>query len=213
MQMPMNNFQKLYQELKKEYGRPREQWSLWCKRPKTAREKERVLIGAILTQNTSWRNVELAMANLKRARADSLAALYRLGQKKIAPLIKPAGFYKIKAGYVFNLAELVIKNFGSLKKMARVKTPELRRRLLAVKGVGPETADSILLYGLAKPVFVIDEYTRRLVKARRLARNLSYEFLRELFEKNLKKDYRLYQDFHALIVINGKNGRGIMNNE
>ena len=82
---------------------------------------------------------------------------------------------------------------------------ELRRKLLELKGIGPETADSILLYGLDKPIFVIDEYTRRLVRKRKLSKNMSYGFLQELFEKNLKKDFRLYQDFHALIVIDGKN--------
>jgi endonuclease-3 related protein len=81
---------------------------------------------------------------------------------------------------------------------------KLREKLLKLKGIGPETADSILLYALDKPVFVIDEYTRRLVKKRNLAKNFSYKFLQELFEKNLKKDFRLYQDFHALIVIDGK---------
>ncbi|OGZ21398.1 MAG: hypothetical protein A3D46_02675 [Candidatus Nealsonbacteria bacterium RIFCSPHIGHO2_02_FULL_43_13] len=82
---------------------------------------------------------------------------------------------------------------------------ERRERLLELKGIGPETADSIMLYALDKPVFVIDEYTRRLVKKRSLAKNLSYAFLQKLFERNLKKDFRRYQDFHALIVINGKN--------
>jgi endonuclease-3 related protein len=83
---------------------------------------------------------------------------------------------------------------------------KLREKLLKLKGIGPETADSILLYALDKPVFVIDEYTRRLVKKRNLAQKFSYDFLQDLFEKNLKKDLRLYQDFHALIVIEGKNG-------
>ncbi len=81
----------------------------------------------------------------------------------------------------------------------------MREELLELKGIGPETADSILLYALDKPVFVIDEYTRRLVKKRGLAKNFSYAFLQKLFEENLKKDFRSYQDFHALIVINGKN--------
>lgn len=201
----MNNFKKLYRQLKNQYGRPKEQWSLWCKRPKTRKEKEEVLIGAILTQRTNWRNVELAMNNLKRVRADCLKGLCRLGVKRLAPLIRPAGFYQTKAAYLLALAEFVLKNYGDLEKMAMAETLELRRQLLDLKGIGPETADSILLYGLAKPVFVIDEYTRRLVKARGLTRDLSYDFLQKLFEENLRKDFRLYQDFHALIVIAGKN--------
>ena len=82
---------------------------------------------------------------------------------------------------------------------------ELREKLLNLLGVGPETADSILLYGLDKPIFVIDEYTKRLVRKEKLARDLSYDYLQKLFESNLSRDFALYQDFHALIVIDGKN--------
>ena len=89
--------------------------------------------------------------------------------------------------------------------MQRSDPCKLREEVLALKGIGEGTADSILLYALDKPIFVVDEYTRRLVKKRRLANNLSYAFLQKLFEKNLRKDFRLYQDFHALIVIDGKN--------
>ena len=204
----MNIFKKLYQELKSQYGHGGEQWALWCKRPKTRPEEEEVLIGAILTQRTNWKNVELALDNLKNAKVNSLKDIYRLGEKKLAPLIKPSGFYQTKAGYLFYLAEFVIKNYGGLEKMKKIEASELREQLLKLKGIGPETADSILLYGLARPVFVIDEYTRRLVKERGLAKNLSYEFLQQLFEKNLRKNFRLYQDFHALIVIARKKAAG-----
>jgi len=88
--------------------------------------------------------------------------------------------------------------------MKKEKLQDLREKLLKLKGVGLETADSILLYGLDKPVFVIDEYTRRLMKRHKLAKNLSYQFLQKLFEGKIKRDFRLYQDFHALIVIDGK---------
>ncbi len=121
------------------------------------------------------------------------------------PLIRPSGFYRTKTSYILGLARYVIKNYGNLEKMKRKEPRELRKELLGLKGLGPETADSILLYGLSKPIFVIDEYTRRLVEKRKLSQNMSYDFLQELFEKNLKKDFRLYQDFHALIVIDGKN--------
>jgi len=195
----MNALEKLYRELRRKYGTPEGQWKLWCKRPKTKKEREEVIIGAILTQRTNWKNVDLAINNLKKARVNSLESILRLGKNKLAPLIKPSGFYRTKADYLFNLAKFMLKSHdsGSLA--------ERRERLLELKGIGPETADSILLYALDKPVFVIDEYTRRLVKKRNLAKNLSYAFLQKLFEKNLKKDFRLYQDFHALIVIDGKN--------
>ena len=200
----MNTFEQLYKELKNRYGCPKGQWQVWCKRPKTEKEREEVIIEAILTQRANWKNVELAFRNLKRAKMDSLKNIYEQG-KKIAPLIRPSGFYKAKADYLFHISEFVIKNYGTLDKMKKEKTQVLREKLLKLKGIGFETADSILLYALDKPVFVIDEYTRRLIKRHKLTKNLSYHFLQQLFEKNLKKDFRLYQDFHALIVIDGKN--------
>lgn len=201
----MNIFEKLYQELEKKYDKPQGQWRLWCQRLKTNKEREEVIIGAILTQRTNWNNVELTLKNLKKAKIDSLKDIYQLGPLKLENLIKPSGFYKVKAQYLFNLAQFVIKTYGTIEKMKKVETKELREQLLSLKGIGPETADSILLYALDKPSFVIDEYTRRLIKKRNLAKNLSYAFLQKLFEKNLRKDFRLYQDFHALIVIDGKN--------
>jgi len=201
----MNVFGKLYKGLKRKYGQPKGQWILWCKRPKTDQEREEVLVGAILTQRTNWKNVDLALGNLKRIRINSLRDIYQLGVKKLAPLIKPSGLYQTKTNYLFHLIEFIFDNYGNLEKMRKTDFKKLRERLLKLKGIGPETADSILLYALDKPVFVIDEYTRRLIKKRGLAKNLSYTFLQKLFEKNLRKDFRLYQDFHALIVINGKN--------
>jgi len=200
----MNAFKNLYQELKKKYGLPYGQWVLWCKKQKNNREREEVIIGAILTQRTNWRNVELAIKNLNQAKIKSLKDIYGRGPKKLESLIKPSGFYKTKAQYLFNLAKFIIENYGGLEKMKKEKTEVLREKLLKLKGIGPETADSILLYALDKPIFVIDEYTRRLVKKRKLAKNLSYTSLQKLFEKNLRKDFKLYQDFHALIVIDGK---------
>jgi endonuclease-3 related protein len=201
----MNAFKNLYQELKKKYGLPYGQWVLWCKKQKNNQEREEVIIGAILTQRTNWRNVELAIKNLNQAKIKSLKDIYGRGPKKLESLIKPSGFYKTKAQYLFNLTKFIIENYGGLEKMKKEKTEVLREKLLKLKGIGPETADSILLYALDKPIFVIDEYTRRLVKKRKLAKNLSYTSLQKLFEKNLRKDFKLYQDFHALIVIDGKN--------
>ncbi len=199
---------KLYKELYTKHGRPTGQWRLWCKRPKTTREREEIIIGAVLTQRTNWNNVEMAIARLKDARVCSLDDICYLGQKnrkKLVRLIKSSGFYRQKGGYLLGLARFIRKNYGNIEKMRKTNLSRLREELLCLKGLGPETTDSILLYGLEKPIFVIDEYTRRLIKRYRLAENLSYSFLQELFEKNLPKDYRLYQDFHALIVIEGKN--------
>jgi len=200
-------FLKIYQELRERYGKPKDQWKLWCKRKKTEREREWVAIEAILTQRTNWRNVEMAMNNLKKNKLDSLSKIYQLGSKRISGLIKPAGFYQQKAECLFLLAKFIIEEHGSLKAIKRERKEILREKLLRLKGIGPETADSILLYALDKPVFVIDEYTKRFVKERKIADNFSYSYLQNLFEKNLKKDFKLYQDFHALFVIDGKRKR------
>jgi len=172
----MKKIYSLYLSLLKKYGKSKKQWGLWCKRPKTTREKEEVIMGAILTQQTNWKNVEKALENLKNKKIVSLRSLYRLGPEKLVPLIKPAGFYKIKAQYLFNLAKFVIVNYGSLKKLKKIAFKKLRKKLLEVKGLGPETTDSILLYALDKPIFVIDEYTRRFVMSRQYDNVLVEQF-------------------------------------
>jgi len=208
--MAKNKIFGLYQKLRKKYGHPKGQWILWCKRPKTNKEREEVIIGAILTQRANWKNAELAMANLKKAKINSLKGIYKLGlknRKKLALLIRSSGFYQQKADYLFGLAKFILKEYSGLKKMENNDLSLLRNSLLGLKGIGPETADSILLYGLEKPVFVIDEYTRRFAKKNRLTNEYDYHFLQNLFEKSLERNFRLYQDFHALIVIDGKNNK------
>lgn len=193
-----NKILALYKDLERQYGEPKGQWKLWCKRPKTKLEKEKVIIGAILTQRTNWQNVELSFELMRKSGLKSLKDIYNLGKKdfnKLVQSVRPSGFYKTKAKYLLGMAEFFTKKQGEIK----------RDDLLNLKGVGKETADSILLYASEKPIFVIDEYTRRFIKEKKLAKNLSYDYLQKLFEKNLPRDWRLYQDFHALIVINGKN--------
>ena len=194
-----------YQELEKKYGRSRGQWKLWCRREKSEKEREEVVIGAVLTQRTSWKNVEFCLANLKKAKMNSLRKISKAGVAKITPLIRPCGFYKTKAFYLLGLAKFIVENYQTIKKMKKERTEVLRERLLEQRGIGPETADSILLYALDKPVFVIDEYTKRFVKKKNLKRQgFSYSSLQRFFEKNLAKNFRLYQDFHSLIVIDGQ---------
>lgn len=202
--LKMNLLEEIYNKLKRKYKKNQKQWEIWCKRKKTKKEREEIIIGSILTQRTNWNNVEKAMENLKKAKINSLEKIYKLGRKKLSLLIKPAGFYKTKANYLFNLAKFIIKNYGNIEKMKKEKTEILREKLLKLKGIGPETADSILLYALDKPIFVIDEYTKRLVKKYKLTKNFSYSFLQKLFQENLPQDLNLYQNFHALIVIDGK---------
>ena len=193
---------KLYVDLRSKHGFPRGQWGLWCKRMKTLKNREEVVIGAVLTQNTNWKNAEQAISNLKKNKACSLRGV--LKSRNLAELIRPSGFYRQKAGYLANLCRFILKKYKGLERMKKAETSALRQELLGLKGIGPDTADSILLYALDKPVFVIDEYTRRWVKKHRLSKNLSYNALQRLFEMNLKKDFRFFQDFHALIVIEGK---------
>lgn len=197
----------LYLDLKRKYGPPKGQWFLWCKRKKSISEREEVIIGAVLTQRANWKNVEMALENLKKAKANSLMAIYILGKKNpslLKNLVKPVGFYRRKTERLFALTKFIIDTYGGVKKMKRQKAEKLRRQLLAIKGVGEETADDILLYALDKPVFVIDNYTRRFVEYYQLSSCFSYSCLQSFFQKRIRKDFRLYQDFHALIVIWGK---------
>jgi len=197
----------LYQELLKKYGTPKGNWKKWCKRNKNWQDKEEIALGAILTQRTSWQNVELALKNLKKERILSIDKIYRLGQediKRLENLIKATGFYKQKAKRIYYFCEFIVKNYGSLQEFFKNDLAICRMKLLEIPGIGPETADSILLYAGEKLIFVIDEYTRRLVKKYNLSNRFSYDFLQQLFQQDLPKDIRIYQDFHAMIVLEGK---------
>ncbi|MBM3246770.1 MAG: endonuclease III domain-containing protein [Candidatus Omnitrophica bacterium] len=165
-----------------------------------------VMVGAILTQNTSWANVEKAIANLKRNRLLEPAKLYQIPQKRLAGLIRPAGYYNIKAKRLRNFLRFLLEDYkGNLSSMSAADTPALRQALLAVNGIGPETADSILLYALDKPVFVVDAYTRRIFFRHRLIKEgAAYQEIQDLFMKNLKKDVELFNEYHALLVKLGK---------
>lgn len=198
---------KLYRNLLLKHGRPGGQWRLWCKRNKTEKEREMVMMGAILTQRTNWKNVELTLDRLERRQINSLSNVYRLGlknKKQLSMLLKPSGFYKIKTNYLLSLARFVFINYQTVSRLKSEKTEKIRKELTALRGVGTETADSILLYALDKPVFVIDEYTKRVVKKYKITRDLKYQSLQNLFQNSLKRNFKLYQDFHALIVIEGK---------
>jgi endonuclease III related protein len=193
----------LYGYLFKKHGQPLGQWSLWCKRAKTIEDREEVAIGAILTQNTNWRNVLKAVENLRQAGYLSLSAIRDLGQsdlRELARLIKPAGFYNSKSKYLFALSEYVVRGEG-MEKIAQRDPEKVRNELLALKGVGKETADSILLYGLHKPIFVIDEFTRRICRREDICDERDYDKLQNIFQNYLNEDVAFFQDFHALIVI------------
>jgi endonuclease-3 related protein len=172
-----------------------------------ARTPFEVIVGAILTQSTAWSNVERAIANLHRERLLTPAALERVPTARLARLVRPSGYFRQKAKKLKAFVRFLRQRFdGSLARMFRTPTGELREMLLGVHGIGPETADSILLYAGNHPVFVVDAYTRRvLLRHGLITEKDGYEDLRALFESSLPRDVRLYNEFHALLVNVGKN--------
>jgi endonuclease III related protein len=165
-----------------------------------------VMVGAILTQNTNWTNVEKAIVNLKRDGLLSVRAMYALPPAELAALIRPAGFFRLKTGRLRAFLKFFIDDYaGDAARMADVATEALREKLLHVKGIGPETADSILLYALGKPIFVIDAYTKRILNRHRLCiEDATYEELQELFMDSLPREAALFNDYHAQLVEVGK---------
>jgi endonuclease III related protein len=166
-----------------------------------------VIVGAILTQNTSWANVERAITNLRRERLLSVRALEQVPFQRLANLIRPSGYFRQKAkklkAFVYFLRE---EYSGSLVRMFKTPTHELREKLLAVHGIGPETADSILLYAGHKDIFVVDAYTKRILSRHGwVGEDASYEEMRSLVESELPREVSRYNEFHALLVNVGKN--------
>jgi endonuclease-3 related protein len=165
-----------------------------------------VAVGAILTQNTNWKNVALAIGRLKEAGLLTAGALQELPETFLAEYIRPAGYYNIKARRLKNFLDFLFNRYGgSMEAMAAAPLELLRPELLAVKGIGPETADSILLYGLEKPTFVVDAYTFRILSRHGLtAEPSTYEELQAIFMDALPSETEPYQEYHALLVKVGK---------
>ncbi|OIO63783.1 endonuclease III [Candidatus Woesearchaeota archaeon CG_4_10_14_0_2_um_filter_33_10] len=164
--------------------------------PGNNKQRFEICIGAILTQNTSWPQVEKALLNIKGLKALTPQAIKKLSLEKLKQAIKPAGYFNQKARKIKEFTDFYL----SLKN--RVPT---REELLNVWGIGPETADSILLYAFKVPTFVVDAYTRRIFsKLGFIKKHASYEEIKKLFENNLEKDLKLYQEYHSLIVEHAK---------
>ncbi|GAB4487168.1 MAG: endonuclease III domain-containing protein [Thermodesulfovibrionales bacterium] len=161
-----------------------------------------VAVGAILTQNTNWSNVEKTIRNLKSARALSCRRLHEMPVRRLASLIRPAGYFNVKAHRLKNFVDVLVSRYGgSMKRMAKTDPAKIRDELLAVNGIGPETADSIILYALGRPVFVIDAYTKRIFSRHKLLNpEAAYDAYQELFHENLERDVSLYNEYHALLV-------------
>ncbi|VAV85452.1 Endonuclease III [hydrothermal vent metagenome] len=174
-----------------------------------AETKFEVIVGAVLTQNTNWGNVERAIANLKEAGVLTPDAMHALTQDSLAKLIRPAGYFNVKAGRLGNFLEHLFNNYGdgekNLTDFLKKDTEVLRAELLSVNGIGPETADSILLYAARKAVFVIDAYTKRILTRHGLiGDDAGYAEMQALFMDNLEEDSILFNEYHALIVMTGK---------
>lgn len=184
----------LYRSLYEAYG-PQRWWP--------AETPFEMIVGAILTQATAWRNVERAVENLKSAGDLIPHLILQLDEKKLAELIRPAGYPNLKARRLKSFVEHLFRRYnGSLEGMLSQDLDPLRDELLGIHGIGPETADSILLYAAGKPSFVVDAYTRRLLRRLGLIEDegIEYEKLRALFMENLPRDVALYNEYHALIV-------------
>lgn len=185
----------IYRRLFATYG-PRHWWP--------AQSPFEVMVGAVLTQNTAWVNVEKAITNLKRARVLSPKAIIDASPAQLGGWLRPSGFFNVKAARLGALCRWLLSQ-GGMRRVADMPTDALRTELLAVHGIGPETADDILLYAFARPVFVIDEYTRRTFgRLGIVAGGEGYETLRGMFEGSLGRDARLFNEYHALIVTHGK---------
>lgn len=190
-------FKKVYGQLHEAFG-PRNWWP-----GETSFE---VIVGAILTQNTAWANVEKAISNLKKEKLLTPRRLNEIDISRLAQLIKPAGYFNVKARRLKSFLDFLFKEYhGNLRLMRKESAKALRNKLLNVNGIGPETCDSILLYALEKQIFVIDAYTRRIFSRCGLVKDdIPYEKLQSIFMENLPRDTKLYNEYHALIVQLGK---------
>ena len=165
-----------------------------------------VMVGAVLTQRTSWRNVERAIANLKDAGAFNARRLAGIPARRLEQLLRPVGFFRVKAKRLHSFLAWLQREWGGQpSRLMRRPTQEARAALLSVTGIGPETADAMLLYAGNHPVFVADAYARRILSRHGLVRtDASYDELQRLFEVSLPRDAQLYNEYHALLVRLGK---------
>lgn len=187
------NLLKIHTTLLKEFG-PQKWWP--------ADSPFEVMVGAVLTQNTNWNNVSLAIANLKKKSLLTPKGIVSADKRKLMAAIRPSGFYNQKAAYLKGFNRYILERFdGDLRKIFQAETSALRNELLDIRGLGPETADSILLYACNKPVFVIDAYTRRIFGRHGVQiKDSDYSGWQKYFESQLPRDVKLFNEYHALIV-------------
>ena len=191
-------YQEVYDRLLTHFG-PQHWWP-----GETAIE---IVVGAVLTQNTNWLNVTRAIANLQNAGGLSYSALLEMSMEDLALHVRPSGYYNVKSKRLKNLLLMIRDRYdGDLQRLLQDETQTARDNLLAVQGIGPETADSILLYAGGQPVFVVDAYTHRVFSRHGLiAEESDYHSIQEEFVSRLPADSALYNEYHALLVMLGKN--------
>lgn len=195
MRPTTKQLEEIYQRLYAAYGQ--QHW--W-----PADSPFEIMVGAILTQNTAWINVEKAIQNLKKAQSLNTHSIIEMSDESLAALIRPSGYFNIKTQRLKNFTNWFVAE-GRFNGLNKFRDLELRKRLLGVNGIGPETADDILLYAFERPFFVIDAYTRRLLKTFELITgDEPYETLRQYFNTSLASDVELFKEYHALIVRHAK---------
>ncbi|MCX5781184.1 MAG: hypothetical protein NT145_00530 [Elusimicrobia bacterium] len=171
----------------------------------SGKERFEICLGAILTQNTAWKNVEKAIENLNRKKLIDINKIAKIFNKKLALLIRPSGYYNQKAGRLKDFATWLVKSYDSNIGSFFTKSPQsARNELLSLKGIGPETADSMLLYAGNKLTFVVDAYTVRIGQRLGWFKDINYGFIKNFFENNLPESVELYKEYHALFVALGK---------
>ena len=187
----MNKIYKIYKILYKRFG-PQHWWP--------GDTPFEVMVGAILTQNTAWKNVEKAINNLKKRNLLSPNGIYNISIEETAEIIRPSGFFNIKAKRLKSFISFFMEKYGGDIEKMKIDN-DMREKLLSISGIGKETADSILLYALNIPVFVIDAYTKRVFARHNIIKeDASYDEIQSIFMDALPKDVQIYNEYHALIV-------------
>jgi endonuclease III related protein len=213
----MNKIKEIYEWLLNEYGH--QGWwpitpigcctgdlpkPIYGLKAKTNKQKLEIIFGAILTQNTSWKNIEKAIIELNKKNLIDIDKILKINHENLANAIRSSGYFNQKAIKLKNVSTFLKKN--PIEKLEKTDTIQLRELLLSVNGIGPETADSILIYALNKPIFVVDAYTKRIFfNLMIIKENATYDEIQDLFMKNLPKETKIFNEYHALIVRHAKN--------
>ena len=207
----MSKVHKIYDVLLKEFG-PQGWWPVtekgkiapeYSNGPKNETQQLEVIFGTILAQNTSWKNAEKAIINLNRHKLVDAKKILEIPDKELALIIRSSGYHNQKARKLKNFCNFLKKYGYSLKNLFSLKLADLREELLSINGIGPETANSIILYSAAKPLFVVDAYAKRIF-SRIGFKEGTYDGLQDLFMNNLQKDASIFNEYHALIVQHAK---------